>query len=503
MTTEKISAVMADAVAAAGEHHWNRLSEFAATLPDDHDPAVLLLASAEAEPGPLARWLGSVDASVPVRADSLEALAADPALALRANRVIAAFRCGELLTPEAVESGVLVVSRPARSYLIVMTGAELIRSKEDLALVQRSMWRLMLSEYGDEWAGQSLAEHGCVLWSDADAAVFLTERILSDRELLTKWLGTEVEVSDGLRADRLAHALDMAGTPGAHRLGELPDPAIAARRLAHARTAVAKGRRRVLSSLDADTQNAEREITASLAMQEQDLLNGVAAFVAQHRDEIVDITAAETLIGRYADNGLSGWQASAEAALRAQSERISDNLRDLIDGMEWQVIDRAGGPHPRTPFTAARLDTVLATGAARTPGIRAAGKGQFSSGTANIVLGGAIGASIGAALGAGVGFAPGLIAGAAGGLALNRFLTERNVEHVTGKARAFIADCVAMARDNALTRFRRAAAEQRAAVIAAFDDLERALDDQAGAPEPDPGAGRLTELRERLRLARS
>ena len=97
-------------------------------------------------------------------------------------------------------------------------------------------------------------------------------------------------------------------------------------------------------------QNAEREITASLAMQEQDLLNGVAAFIGQHRDDGTDMATARALIGRYAEDGLHRWQASAEASLRAQSERIAGNLRDLVDGMEWQVIDRAGGPYPRTAF---------------------------------------------------------------------------------------------------------------------------------------------------------
>ena len=499
MTMQDIDAILDEAVAAAGKYHWNRLRDFAADLPGDHDPLVLLLASADTEPGPLARWIGSVPLSVPVRAESLEALAGHPELSLRANRVIAAFRCGELLTPEAVESAAYVVSRPADSYLIVMTGAELIRSDDDLALVQRSIWRLVLSEHGDEWAGQSLAEHACVLWSDAETAAFLAERIGSDQEALANWLSTEVSVTDRLRADRVACALDMAEASGAPGLGDMPDPAVAARRLASAQEAVTKGRRRVLAGLDADVQNAEREITASLAMQEQDLLNGVAAFIGQHRGDVTDMATARALIGRYAEEGLHRWQASAEASLRAQSERIVGNLRDLVDGMEWQVIDRAGGPYPRTAFTAPRLDASLATGAAPTPEIRAAGKSQFSPGTANIVIGGAIGASVGALLGAGVGLAPGMIAGAAGGLVLNRILTDRNVEHVTGKARKFIASCVATARDTALTRFRQAAAEQRAAVTAAFDDLERALEDRASAAGSDPGAGLLAELRERLR----
>jgi hypothetical protein len=72
---------------------------------------------------------------------------------------------------------------------------------------------------------------------------------------------------------------------------------------------------------------------------------------------------------------------------------------------------------------------------------------------------------------------------------------------MVGKARKFIAACTATARDAALTRFRQAAAEQRAAVTDAFDDLERALTDQARAAETDSGAGLLAGLRERLRAA--
>ncbi len=502
MTGENITAILADAVAAADEHRWDQLRDFAASLPDDRDPAVLLLASEETVPGPLATWLGSVDPSVPVRTESLEALTSNPAIALRANRVVVALRCGELLTPEAVESGALVVGRPAGSYMIVMTGAELIRSDEDLALVQRGVWRLLLSDHGDEWTGQNLAEHAFALWSETEAADFLAARLLSDRESLATWLRAEVEVADGLRADRVAHALDVAGTLGA----DTTDPAITAitaRRLADARVAVARGRRRVLSGLDADLLNAEREITASLAMLEQDLLSAVPAFIAEHRSEAVDVAAARELIGRYADDGLQRWMASAGTSLRGHSDRINDNIHDLIDGMDWPVIDRIGGPHPRTPFTAARLDATLSIGEALAPEIRNGARSLLSPGRANVVIGGAVGASVGTVLGAGAGLAPGLLAGAAGGVAVNRYLTDRNLEQVAGKAAAFVARRVAAARDAAVTRFRQAAAQQRDVVIAAFDDLDRALDASARTPEPDPGAGALGELRERLRRARS
>jgi hypothetical protein len=505
MTAENVSVILADALAAAGEHRWDRLRDFAASLPDDRDRAILLLASEETEPGPLARWLGSVDPSVPVRADSLEALTGHPAQALRVNRVIVALRCGELLTPEAVESGALVVGRPAGSYMIVITGAELIGSDEDLALVQRGVWRLLLSDHGDEWTGQNLAEHGCVLWNDAEAADFLAGRLLSDRESLVAWLRADVGVTDGLRADRVAYALDMAGKSDAVP----PDPdelAITARRSADARSAVAKGRRRILGCLDAAVLNAEREITSSLAMLEQDLLAGIPAFIAQHRGDAVDVAAARELIGRYVGEGLQRWLASAGASLDTQSDRISDNLRDLIDGMDWHVIDRAGGPHPRVMLTAARLDAVLSPGEALTPEIQASAKGQLSPGPANVVIGGAIGASVGTVLGAGAGLAPGLLAGAVGGLAVNRYLTDRTAEQIAGKARKLVARRVAIARDAAVARFREDAARQRTAVIAAFDDLDRAVDAYAKTPEPDepdPGMGALAELRERLRLARS
>jgi hypothetical protein len=506
MAAESINAILADAVAAAGEHQWHRLRDFAASLPDDGDPAVLLLASGDADPGPLARWLSLVAPSAAVRTEPLEALIGDPALALRANRVIAAFRCGELLTPETAESGAMVVQRPAGSHIVVMPGAELIRSDEDLALVQRSMWRLLLSQDGDEWAGQNLAEHRLVLWSDAEVAEFLAERVTSDMKLLEEWLRTEVEVSDDLRAARLAYALDLAEVPSG-RPADLADPdadpAITARRLAEALSAVAKGRRRVLGGFDADVLTAELEITASLTMLEQDLLNGVPAFVGRRCEDVADAAAARTVLRQYADEGLRRWLGSAAASLRAQSDRINDNLHELVDGMEWHVINRTGVPYSPMSFTAVKLDVVLGTGETLEPEIRAGSKGELSPSPANIVVGGAIGASAGAVLGAGAGVAAGLLAGAAGGVAVNRYLTDRKVEQITRQARKFVTSRIANVRDNALTQFRLAAKEQREAVSTAFDDLVLALEAEPSAPEPDAGAGPLAKLRERLRLARS
>lgn len=503
MTAQDIGAILDEAVTAAAKYHWDRLRAFAAGLPDDHDPTVQLLASPDTESGALAGWIASAVPSVPVQTESLEVIAEHPELAVRANRVIAALRCGELLTPETVDSMAQVVSRPAGSYLIVLTGAELIRSDDDLALVQRSIWRLILAPDGGEWSGQNLGEYHCVLWSDAETAALLAERIGRDREMLTQWLSAAVNVADLLRAARVDRALDLAEPPGGQRLGTLPDPDIAARRAASAREAAADGRRRVLDGLDANAQTAEREITASLAMHEQDLLNGVAAYIARHRDEVANPADARALVGKYTEDGLRRWQAAAEASLRAQSQRIADNLRSLVNGMEWHVIDRAGGPYPRTPFTAARLETSLPAGAPAVPEIGGARKSQLSPGAANVVVGGAIGASVGAAVGAGLGVAPGLIVGAAGGLALNRVLAERNAEHVTDRARTFITGCVTTTREAALTRFRQAVAEQRATVTAAFDDLDHQLAERATAAEPDGGAEVIAELRERLRSARA
>ncbi|MGV4983283.1 hypothetical protein [Streptomyces sp. NRAIS3] len=507
---------IADALALAQECGWRPAVEFAAALPAADDQAVRLFAAAgdsgaEQLRGRLAERPGAARIDV----TALEDIDADAGLALYPNRALAVLRCGELLTPAAVEAAAAIVRRPAGSGLAVLSHAEVLTGPDDLDLVQRGIWRTLFADAPLAWAGQDLAEYGVLLWADpsAEPAAFLAARLARDADRLATWSDGPGAAGAELQARRAAHLLDLMehAADTAEHQQPAGEAGTAARRLTQARTQAAELRRRWLKRLDEDRATLTRQLEASLDVLEQELLSALREDARRHprhaqpvRDQL--------------DRELRRWAAATrELAARRTAEDRRDLVR-LADELDWEVID--GVTEAEMPYRERLLSGgCLAVGfegldrAARPTDDRPAQGGRSAWPSRAVV--GAVAIGVGAAIATSddplLTLALGT-AGAAGGAASAHFVGQGNGRRAAAEARRDVAQRVGEIRDTVRDRLRGAAESARTDAAATFDALDqqlaaavrRAEQQAAGAPSDTAVVTprqRVTELRDRLRAA--
>lgn len=429
-----LETLIEDTARAAARHGWTAVAEAAAALPGRDDRTVLLCASPKADGTALAaRLRARIPESAP-RTLPLEALHTDPAAALRADRVVLALGCAELLSPVAAAAAAALAARPPGTVLVVLTGADTLSGDDDLALVARRMRRVLHAGPDEEWTGRSPAELGCLLWSAEDPADLpepLRGLLVRDAVALEERLRARVPVSPQLLHDRVVHLLDLAA-------GLLAGPARGGdprRRRADgataARTALENGRRKVLHAVDAETAAAEREIVASLRVAEGELLRRLDGFLERHRQEMSEPGRARSLVAGYIDRGTGGWAAAAAPGLRARAARLNRVTAEAFQELE-QALARRGleGVAVGAPPSVSLDGAVHAPASA--PGSRPRG-GKPPGVPTGMVVGGALGAAAGAVLTSGLGTLLGAGVGAAAGGVLHHHQTELQI----GRAAAY------------------------------------------------------------------
>jgi hypothetical protein len=350
MNTDEPRAVLAELAGLAARHDWAHVSGFLAEL-DAADGREILVASAPGvHPRPLGDWLRYRSGSAPVRTTDLDGLVANPGPALASGRVVIALRCGDLLMPPTIAGAAVIRRRPAGSYAIVLTGADLIQTESDLATAQRAVSGALLDQ-----AGAGRTGRGLLLWSDAGVAPFLAERIAADMAELERWLAAGAAPSAGLDLPRAVHALALAEEDNA----AAPAPqsgtgAEHARVLPALRSSVASLHTRVLDHLDAEAASLVRELRASLDTVRHELLRDIRAHAGSP-----DPRWAGTLVTQR----LSRWCEESDRLIAARQAQSGQHATELLDVIDWPLVNQLA-PGGRNPESITQL---LAPGQHRVP----------------------------------------------------------------------------------------------------------------------------------------
>ncbi|MGW1072869.1 hypothetical protein [Streptomyces sp. NPDC002537] len=475
----ELEALIGETARVARRHGWTAVAEAAAALPERDDRAVLLCASPKADATALAAYLRDRLPELELRTAPLEPLHADPSAALRANRVVLALGCAELLSHEAATAGAFLAARPPGTVLVVLTGADALSGDDDLGLVARRIWRVLYAGPGEQWTGRGLAELGCLLWSAEDlaaAAEPLHSLLVRDAAALRSRLRADVVVPAGLLHDRVTRLLGLAAD---HLAAQRADAA------AGARAVLEGGRRKVVGVVDVETAAAERETVASLRVLERDLLRGLAGFLERHRQEAAEPARARGLVTGYLDRGTRSWAAAATSGLRARAARINLAVAEVFGEAERALV-----AHGVAAGTVGAPPSVSLDAAARGPLPAAGGRpaGAKPPGVpTEMVVGGALGAAAGAVMTNRLGTVLGAGVGAAAGGVLHRLQTEQQVGRAAAYGRSAVRDRVAALVDGVPAAVRRETDALRAAVERTLDRVTRVL----GTVDPPdrPGAG--------------
>jgi hypothetical protein len=507
--------VFAEVAALATSHGWTETSEFTQAVPEPGDRGVAILATAGTDPDQLIAWI-----TEPVAASSgLEPVAEHPAGALAPNRVLIALRCGHLLTSGTVAAASMVLARPAGTYRIVLTGAEDLESAADLATVERGLWRVLLAPDGAEWRGQDIAAHGCLLWSDADTADSVRDRVATDVTALHAWLTGPVTADPELDRDRAAFAVSLAmdelhrgpDAGGAQQTADRAALALEARRLTDVSAQVHGLHDRLLSRLDSDAETTERQVLASLRVLEQDLAGPASA----RRDSDPD----------HARRSVGLWAAETEQVVVQRYLSSAEQARHLLERGDWDLVNRVA-PHPRghrypavlTEPIAPSSAAVLPAGAipADIPAASAAtGSGwNLPSGLGSVSPGVLVTAGIGAAALGILGtpllpLAGAAVLGVVGGSLYEKHRADEQHKRAQRTAGATVSGTFANAESAIKRALHEHASGVRAAVDAEFTTLQKALGkvaegarQAAATAEADTADGPGDQLRTRLATLR-
>jgi hypothetical protein len=329
----------------ARQRGWDPVAALAADLLANRAAAVLVAAPADVDPTSFQRWVTTYIPDSTVTVLPLEQLAQDPLPAVKASKAIAFFQCGSLIGADAVDGLVQAFfSRPSPSYAIVLGNAGCIEGEEDLALIERGAWRLLVPGPKPDWRHQDLLAHGCYLWSDSQPSAFLQQRLQRDMDALVAWLRTPLAHRDELARLQVLCALDLAEDFIYRSQTSAPQEALPpAQQLVATRDALAALRRRLIRRLDADAESIERQLTASLQTLEQDLLHDVRPYlqkrVPPQSVASTDMELLRTIIVEYITTNAEHWRSQAEQLLSLRSREIVADIETLLQSMDWSFVN--------------------------------------------------------------------------------------------------------------------------------------------------------------------
>ena len=232
---------------------------------------ILLTPGAGVDATPLREWLVQVMAAECAQCQ-IGRIATAPHPGLFASKLIAVFECGRLL--EASEVKTLLAQflpRPLESFAIVFVCAERLETPQDLELMERAIWRVLVPGARRDWRGQDLSTCQCYLWAGAPPRNFLRERCERDRARLAAVLCRPTGAADAASLDRrrVVQLLDLAAAqiPTEPRRGD--DQMAAPRQL---RDEIAQLRRRLARRLDAGASELSRRAVIALLEAERQLV---------------------------------------------------------------------------------------------------------------------------------------------------------------------------------------------------------------------------------------
>lgn len=328
----------------AQQHGWDRVEETVDTILEGDTDKVVIATAAGVEVGGIPRWVADTVPTLALEKTGIITLAA-ASLPVAAERMIVVFECGKLMSAEDVEATAQVCfSRPQGSYVIVMRGAEQIENAEDLEIVERGVFRLLVPDPKPEWNQQSLQQYSCYLWSDGAAHEFLADRLRRDKEALTAWLRRSACYADVLIAQQALYALEIAEKQRIEAMPEItPDDTLAPNRIYAALNDITELRRRLLIRIDAEAPSIERQLTASLLTMEQDLIQGARKYIAARIPKIDpsrDEAQLKTVIAEYISSAATRWKDQVERQLSSRSDAAHTDADAILNSIDWTVINR-------------------------------------------------------------------------------------------------------------------------------------------------------------------
>lgn len=341
----------------AARRGWKPVEELAtAILSSGSQRQILLAHGTSVDAVPLRDWIQQVTGQSEIARDSIERIGAPPLRALFASKLVAVFECGRVLEAREVRAVVeQFLPRPIESIAIVFTRAERLESREDLDLMERAVWRVVVPDPKRDWQHQDLLAYQCYFWAASPPKEFLHDRCRRDRDELAAVLRRPIDEADAEVLDR-ARAICLLDFAEGHAPACRPRGNGEQARLLEARNEIAEVVRRMALRLDADAAGLGRQATASLLRLEQDLLQRVEetgkSQTGLWKDGSVPRLQFQKLLERRIEEGMAAWRKDLEAELNQRVVEITAETQGLLRRIDWALVNGIAGNPDRPPAQA-------------------------------------------------------------------------------------------------------------------------------------------------------
>lgn len=316
---------------------WHAVEELASELLSSRGrETVLMLPGGGADAVPLQAWIQQLTAGERIAQVDLVRLRATPHRALFARKLIAVFDCGRPL-PAAQVLTLLAQfrSRPREALAIVFTRADRLERRDDLELMERTIWRVFAPGPDKDWRGQDVIGCQCYLWTSGTPREFLRERCNRDRARLAAMVRRHPGEADAaalqdLQVTRLLELASAHCNSGA-RHGDA-DLSGMRRRCDE----IAQLRRRLARRLECSVFEVARAAVAALLQSQREILQCVEAacsnpVAARKIARALSIGAVEGLMcPPPLAAALCAWHKRLQAELNERLSAVSAEVRELL-----------------------------------------------------------------------------------------------------------------------------------------------------------------------------
>jgi hypothetical protein len=338
----------------AAQRQWKAVEDLAGNLlSEDRGETVVLLPGGGIDTAPLCNWIRQVTDRRRVTQLHIDPTASSAHPVLLADKLIAVFECGRLLTaPEVRMLAEQFLPRPLESFAIVFTRAERLETREDLELAERSIWRVLVLGANKDWRRQELLGCQCYLWSSAQPAEFLRDRCARDSARLAALLRRPTGDADAASLDHLevTRLLELAT---AHlSIAPHPDDTDIAS-LGRRREEIAQLRQRLARRLADGALELGRAAVATLLAAEPQTVRCVEAAC---RNPATVRNAVRTLSTGSAERlgcappleaALRAWHTRLEAELNERVSAVAADMRALLEQVQSRLADSPLADHRR------------------------------------------------------------------------------------------------------------------------------------------------------------
>jgi len=272
-------------------------------------------------------------------------LLADDARAWGAQRLMVVLPAGRLIDAAEVEAISRIFElRPANSYAIIISDVEKLHGAEDLELIERGAWRLLVQLPPSNPAKAELRDYGVYLWAGGTPAAFLAERLQRDNQALSRWLALPVCDLNSLHVKQVQILLvDAEQRLRQSVTSTITNTAMRTQKVAQLIESLNDFRDRLKRRLDSDAELLVNSVAIALRSWGESLCGELETEIAdsQRQGTALRVNDVQPIVESKLRGAATTWGQRVIDLIRQQSNARKSDSEDMLHVVDWAAVNEA------------------------------------------------------------------------------------------------------------------------------------------------------------------